>query len=265
MRSYGIPLVIGVIIFGTSLAGAASVAQLYSVKMAEKVEAQTASQKYEEPVEVTLAREHLDEQITFSESTIQNVDASDPYVANALNAVTYEKQRLLLPLPYELAEPAAGDARANTVVYRPAGETGELTAVQSATLLSVKKERLESFHNAMDELSRRSAHPSRNTTAEALLNTLADELPFETPPIVVGNACGGQNTLGCFYHSGEIEVTPAALAANGGMDECLLLSVIAHETRHYNQFASSGVGDYSLPELEADAEKFARDNLPARC
>lgn len=271
MRNLSLKLVFIIFVFATVMAGSVAVANLYAekVKSIMAVETQTKAPTFDyvEPSAVKSSREHIDEQLAYGRTVVESVDSSEEYVQNAIKAVDFYERRLKLPLPYELLEPNSKEEKLNTVLYRPQGDSGELSRFQEKELIRVKKERLEGYHLSLIELERRSTTPvsSEQVEQELYLNSLAEELPFYVPPIVVGNACGGSDTLGCYYHSDEIEITPLALNVNGGNDECLILATIAHETRHYNQFLQSGVSDYILEDLEDDANEFMRDNTPERC
>lgn len=274
MRNLSLKLIFVIIIFTTVLVGSLGIANIYSAKY-ESLKNSKIEEKNEElpvyegnstPPSVQNSRDHINEQIEYGNSVMESITSTDDYIINAKKGVEAYKKWLNLPLPYELVEPAPNEVEAG-VLYRPADQTGDLTRFQEEQLIKVKKERLDGFHMMLIELQRRADTPTedRNVEDVAYLTKLAEELPFYVPPIVVGNACGGENTLGCYYHTGEIEITPLALTVNGGKDECLLLSTIAHETRHYNQFIEWGIKDHILADLEDDANQFMRDSTVERC
>lgn len=90
---------------------------------------------------------------------------------------------------------------------------------------------------------------------EARLIGLVPQLGMDVPDIILGNTCGGSNTLGCYFYSGKIELTPLSFA----YDDCVLLNTIAHETRHYQQHINGTYLNMSVDEMEEDAHSYARE------
>ena len=102
--------------------------------------------------------------------------------------------------------------------------------------------------------------PVAGESQQGRLSRIIASLPFSVPSVVVGTCPGVTNALGCYGYNSVLVLTQRVL----GRSDCSIVSVIAHESRHYQQhmngqiqFSADGTEVLNRDWLESDATSFA--------
>ena len=205
-----------------------------------------------EPLES--AKQYLQERYVEAESVLQTVDLNDTRLKPYIEAVQHYQEALLEPLPGEAKIPwmfAQSTNVSNTV--------REQLQYEEA-LIEQRRDRTSTLYDVIAALQLHANGKGLQFTnaQQQRLNKLVHKIPTHVPPIVLGETCPGENTLGCYYFSDEIELTPLAMAQS----DCSVIATIVHETRHWQQHRSGKYVSMSLEEMEEDAREYTRRLVP---